>query len=198
MMPIPGGELIIGFAVQVIIGAVVWAVKATWRALRCCVFDHPILTLCILRAGGELGWWLPLFGPTIDMFMWSYYPLMALGLCCVAIARFVADGGPAAVRRDARRAGRWVRDAAMAATAAEFAVERREQSEGKRRWIWSRGHTKDGPDANSGTLPPPPEPMPMGPGGGQVIDVHEVAPATAPHHESAGGDPFVTSNERKP
>lgn len=174
---IPGAEIIIGLFLQVIISAAVWLVKAAWRALRCCTFDHPILTLCVLRAGGELGWWLPLFGSTIDMFMVTHYPLISLGLCCVAIARFVTAGGPAAVGRDAHRAGRWVRDTATAITAAEWALDRREEGDGKRRRIFSRGHTKDGPDTPASPLPPPPEPIPMGPAGGaSVIDVHEVTP----------------------
>jgi hypothetical protein len=174
---IPGGEIIIGLFVQLILGIVVWAVKAAWRALRCCVFEHPILTMCVLRAAGDLGWWLPLFGPGIDMFMITHYPLIALGLSAVAIARFAAGGGPAAVGRDARRAGRWVRDAATAVTAAEWAAERRDKDDGKRKRIWSWGHTKDdGPDV-ANPLPPSPEPAPTGPAGGaDVIDVREVPP----------------------
>jgi hypothetical protein len=177
MMPIPGGELVISLAVQAIIGLAVWAVKLAWRGVRSAVFEHPILTLLILKAIRDLGWWVPLFGTSFDLFMLQYEPLIALGLTCIGIARFVAGGGPAAVARDSRRAGRWVRDTATAIAAAEWALDRRDEGDGKRRRIFTRGHTKDGPDASASPLPPPPEPIPMGPAGGaDVIDVHEVPP----------------------
>jgi hypothetical protein len=118
-MPI---ELIGGLFIQLLVWLVVRTFRLVVRALRSALFVHPLLTLLIFSSVRELGWWV-LVDPALAVWMLTWYPLIAIGLALIAIAKFVGEGGPTAVGKEAFRAGRFLRDLALWTSAASVLAD---------------------------------------------------------------------------
>jgi hypothetical protein len=159
-------DLVIGLFIQVLLWLVVRTVRLIWRGLRSALFEHPLLTMFLLTSVRELGWWM-LLSPALALWMLTWYPLIALGLSLIAIARFVGDGGPAAVGRDAFRAGRFLRDLAIWSTAASVAGDVSDLGREHVRSRWRRPRSAEPIDT-----------------GRDVIDVHEAAIPVGPAEEA--------------
>jgi hypothetical protein len=161
-------DLVIGLFIQVLLWLVVRTVRLIWRGLRSALFEHPLLTLFLMTSVRELGWWM-LISPALALWMLTWYPLIVLGLSLTAIARFVGDGGPAAVGRDAFRAGRFLRDLAIWSTAASVADDASDGGTERVRSWWRRSRSSK------------PEPIDIR---RDAIDVRETAIPVGPAEEA--------------
>jgi hypothetical protein len=140
---IPGAEIIIGIAVQLII-AVLWSlVKLAVRAVRCCVIDHPLLTCLLFAASWQQGWLEVWFPELMGLVAW--FPIFLTVLAGLGIMRACTPNHIGEARRFYKRE-----------------IRSREKAIGEHVSGWYQGRVAERERVRN--LPPPPVPPPTSPG----------------------------------
>jgi hypothetical protein len=158
---IPGGDLIIGLFVQLIVWLVLRFVRFCFGILRSAFVDHPGLTAVFLITAIRRGW------IDVTMLPWlaPWVPLILSLLFVFGFIRFFTEHPPTGILHTAdRHRRRFERSTGKAAADGAWVRDRFRRKD-------AEPETHAGPslgDEVASTLPPPPQPVtaeaiPMGP-----------------------------------